>query len=921
MIISKFNRYFAKHGRNTYIVLGIIISVIFVFSLGDGMDGCGYRQHGLKSFGKMYGKNLSAKMMTEEMRKTSLAYMIKTGQDISKQAGDSAVLQLTLQKMRGLRKAKEMGLDKVADQDIRDAIMDIPFFGGKENFQRQAYDGFVKNFLPQFRMTAADFDEVIKESIIIDRLEAKITEGIEVTQDEVNEFLESYKISTHAIVMDTKRDAAPSNEEIQKFFETRKSEIKLENQRSAIVATATAQDIIAKADAPNADKALKDKLAISEDEIKNDFEATKDRLYKEKKLEEVKEQINDKLRLRKASELANKTIGTIIDELAKSAPKDETVEAKVARFVKIANEAGATVAATGFFTTGDTIPNMKSRQPGLARSIRALNNAGETTQNVTIIGGFCVAILKEIKPGEMPKEINDELQDKIADKLTAEKAIVFFNEKIAPYKDKLAGVESVWDLWPEHQKELEAKKLDMDQMMAEYSKFREFLTDYLMPFFKEELRSAKVVAFKPATFEERITVAEDELKAEYEKKKAEYEKKQVRLNQIVVNIDEKDDDATKAAKKAKLEKVLEQLKQGMQFNDLVKDASDDEDTKEKQGDTGLVNVNTLDEEVANAALALEIGQVSKIIETKNAYWLVKLAEKDMGKTFNDKSVQDELTKAIKANKAKNMAADKALELSNQFTDAATENDKAGQEKKSDVELFNAMLSTGIPDAEVIDLFKVNKNATIPNIGRETKLMEAIFGRKPDAPFTYMVAGTNASFVACVTEVIPSYMVIPSEQEADALNRLKNLYKKETAMAAALKIANDKVAAINKELAAGATLEKAAGNDKFIPVKDEIDFQNIYGNRELNVRDHQALLKALHLGKEGAVTTPVKTYNGYILPFLEKRTVKDTDEAKSLAEQIKSSKLRQKQQKRLSDFYAQLETESNTKLVEELIREK
>ena len=199
-------------------------------------------------------------------------------------------------------------------------------------------------------------------------------------------------------------------------------------------------------------------------------------------------------------------------------------------------------------------------------------------------------------------------------------------------------------------------------------------------------------------------------------------------------------------------------------------------------------------------------------------------------------------------------------------------------------------------------------------------MEAIFGRKPDAPFTYMVAGTNASFVACVTEVIPSYMVIPSEQEADALNRLKNLYKKETAMAAALKIANDKVAAINKELAAGATLEKAAGNDKFIPVKDEIDFQNIYGNRELNVRDHQALLKG-HLGKEGAVTTPVKTNNGYILPFLEKRTVKDTDEAKSLAEQIKSSKLRQKQQKRLSDFYAQLETESNTKLVEELIREK
>ena len=37
MIISSFNRYFEKHGRKTYIVLGIIISVIFVFAIGGGM--------------------------------------------------------------------------------------------------------------------------------------------------------------------------------------------------------------------------------------------------------------------------------------------------------------------------------------------------------------------------------------------------------------------------------------------------------------------------------------------------------------------------------------------------------------------------------------------------------------------------------------------------------------------------------------------------------------------------------------------------------------------------------------------------------------------------------------------------------------------------------------------------------------------
>ena len=69
MIISSFNRYFEKHGRKTYIVLGIIISVIFVFSLGGGMDSCGYREPGLKSFGKMYGKTLKSKETMEQMRR------------------------------------------------------------------------------------------------------------------------------------------------------------------------------------------------------------------------------------------------------------------------------------------------------------------------------------------------------------------------------------------------------------------------------------------------------------------------------------------------------------------------------------------------------------------------------------------------------------------------------------------------------------------------------------------------------------------------------------------------------------------------------------------------------------------------------------------------------------------------------------
>ena len=59
MIISRFNRYFEKHGRKTYIALGIIISLMFVVFVTPGDMFGGHR--GGNTIGKMYGKKLKTK--------------------------------------------------------------------------------------------------------------------------------------------------------------------------------------------------------------------------------------------------------------------------------------------------------------------------------------------------------------------------------------------------------------------------------------------------------------------------------------------------------------------------------------------------------------------------------------------------------------------------------------------------------------------------------------------------------------------------------------------------------------------------------------------------------------------------------------------------------------------------------------------
>ena len=912
MIISSFNRYFEKHGRKTYIVLGIIISVIFVFSLGGGMDSCGYREPGLKSFGKMYGKTLKSKETMELMRRADVGYVLRTGMSLGRNNSDSQLLQLTLQRMRALHKAHELGLDKVSDAELLDAIQSQPIFGGKENFSKQRYLDFVNNYMIPNRMSGGDLDEIIKENLIIDRLEEKATEGVEVTDDEVNEYLEQYTISQHDFTMNIAKDSAPSDDEIAKFFETRKGELTLDDQKKAVVASITVEDVLANAN-------LKAQVEPKEEELKDMFEKGKAHLYKDKKYEDVKESIRKQVSRRKASETARKAIADLAAKVAEK-PAGEKPEESIAKFTKLAEAAGAKVVTTGFFSSGDEIPGMTGHVSALARAIRALNQVGAVTKEVATIGAFNVAILAEQKPGEMPAAINDEVKAKITDKLTSEKALAYFNEKIAPFKDKVAGLESVWDLMGPFQKELEDKKLDEEAMMAEYSKYQEFLSDNVMPFFKEELRSAKIVAFKPATFEGRFEITDAEKKAEYETRKAEFEKKQVRMNQIVVNLDANADDAAKAAKKAKLTEALNKLKEGKDFTDVKAEYSEDKEAKNKL-DTGLVDVTTLDETIAKAVLDMEENQVSGILETKDSMMIVKLVEKDMGKTYEDPVVQAELVKSITAEKTKNLAADAAHAFSTRFTEACDQNDKAGAAKKALVEVFEELVAAGVPDAEIIDLPSSARSADIPGFGRETQLMTLLFSRTPENPCTYMVAGQNASYVACLKDVKPSYLAVPSAEDPNTFNRLKNLYRKETAMAAVKKTAEEKAAAINKELAAGTPLDKAAGDIEFKPVKDAFDFMGVQQNRELHAKDKMGLLKALHRGKVGTVIEPVKTYTGYDLVYLDKRELKTDDESKRLAEQIKTSLGNRKKSRKLMEYYEQLEAESNTQLVEGLIRQK
>lgn len=102
-------------------------------------------------------------------------------------------------------------------------------------------------------------------------------------------------------------------------------------------------------------------------------------------------------------------------------------------------------------------------------------------------------------------------------------------------------------------------------------------------------------------------------------------KETVDISHILKQI--KPSEESKLEAKAKLEKILEMLKNGQKFEDLAKKYSQDPGSKSRGGDLGFTKRGDFVKEFEEVAFALEQGEVSGIVETQFGFHIIKLIEK------------------------------------------------------------------------------------------------------------------------------------------------------------------------------------------------------------------------------------------------------------------------------------------------------
>ena len=123
-----------------------------------------------------------------------------------------------------VQEAGRMGLT-VTDTDVQNELMHGPFapalFPGGKFIGEERYDDFVQN---NFNMSRTDFEQQLKEEILINRLEAYITGGLTVPNSTVRaEYLkQATKVKfQYAVLSDAelRKQITPSDAELKTFFQ------------------------------------------------------------------------------------------------------------------------------------------------------------------------------------------------------------------------------------------------------------------------------------------------------------------------------------------------------------------------------------------------------------------------------------------------------------------------------------------------------------------------------------------------------------------------------------------------------------------------------------------------------------------------------------------------------------------------------
>ena len=224
-----------KHHRWLMIVIAILaVPFVFYFNQTD------FGAQRSTDLGRIYDRPVTQVEFTRNARILNLSSTLglTLGQDLmmSNVASESEMyVEFTWNRLTFLHEAEQLGI-RPSPREITDYVKTLARFRTDGNFDLNKYNDFTKSTLPSLGLNEAQLEEAISDQLALNRLKDLLGIGMQVSESESKENYEKAYGKMDVTVVrlrneDFEKDVKTTDEDISKYFEAHKAELKSEEKR------------------------------------------------------------------------------------------------------------------------------------------------------------------------------------------------------------------------------------------------------------------------------------------------------------------------------------------------------------------------------------------------------------------------------------------------------------------------------------------------------------------------------------------------------------------------------------------------------------------------------------------------------------------------------------------------------------------
>ncbi len=198
-----------------------------------------------------------------------------------------------------------------------------------------------------------------------------------------------------------------------------------------------------------------------------------------------------------------------------------------------------------------------------------------------------------------------------------------------------------------------------EQVKVDDEQITEYYTEHQDRFMQPEKMSMAYLELTPDGLAPAQTVSEEEIQSYYHSYQSEFEKpEQVSARHILIAVDENASLAEQEQAREHIERLAARLDQGDDFGDLAREHSHCPSAQEG-GDLGTFGRGRMVSAFDEAAFALSPGEISRPVQTRFGWHLIKVEDYIEARTRDLEEVKDEIRLKIGREKALDLIGDYA----------------------------------------------------------------------------------------------------------------------------------------------------------------------------------------------------------------------------------------------------------------------